>query len=66
MQDLRDGLGEVAKMPEAERAERAINVIGDSINGMVRLTGFDPRFDAEGKPRPALEVAHEILEECSP
>lgn len=66
MDDLRHGLEEVAKMPEAERAERAINTLGDSINGMVRLTGFDPRYDSEKKPRPAVEVAQEILEECSP
>lgn len=66
MDDLRHGLTEVEKMPEAERADRAINTLGDSINGMVRLTGFDPRYDAEKKPRPVVEVAQEILEECSP
>jgi hypothetical protein len=66
MDDLRHGLDEVAKMPEAERADRAIHTLGDSINGMVRLTGFDPRYDADKKPRPALEVAQEILEECGP
>jgi hypothetical protein len=66
MDDLRHGLGEVAKRPETDRNERAINTVGDSINGMVRLTGFDPRYDADKKPRPAVEVAQEILEECSP
>jgi hypothetical protein len=66
VEELRHGLAEVEKLPDAERVDMSVRYLGDPINGLVRLTGFDPRLGGDGKPRPLVEVAKELVEECSP
>ncbi len=66
LEDLRRQLAEVDKAPEKERDEQALNLLADSINAVVRLTGFDPRYSSDKKPRPAQDVARELVQECSP